>query len=326
MPAAADFQSQATLGRATEPITIELMPEPIAFLNGQFVPAAQAVIPATDTGFVLGTTVSEQLRTFRGKLFRVAEHWDRLARSLEIIGVTPPFSLPELAFTAEQVALHNFALLEPGDDLGMVVAITPGSFAAFARVADYGPTVLIHTFPLPFGRWGSAYSAGVRLRITPTRQVPASSWPPELKCRSRMHYYLADRWANAQEPGARALLLNERGEVNETSSANVIAVLGQRLISPPLNEILPGISLEVVRELAAKLGWPFDERRLSPDELFAAEEVLLTSTPFGVLAVTAIDGRAIGAGRPGTVFGETLSAWSALVGVDIAAQAVRRGG
>jgi branched-subunit amino acid aminotransferase/4-amino-4-deoxychorismate lyase len=63
------------------------MSEALAYRNGQFIPADQLVVPVTDAGFVLGTTVTEQLRTFRGRLFRPKEHFKRLARSLEIVGV-----------------------------------------------------------------------------------------------------------------------------------------------------------------------------------------------------------------------------------------------
>ncbi len=149
----------------------------------------------------MGITISEQLRTFRGKLFRMDDHWRRLARSLEIVGTTPPDSLAELSFAAEQVAKHNFTLMQPGDDLGLVIAITPGSFATFARTANDGPATVIHSYPLPFARWAKSIQTGMSLRIAPQRQISPVSWPAELKCRSRMHYHLADRWAEAQEPG-----------------------------------------------------------------------------------------------------------------------------
>jgi branched-subunit amino acid aminotransferase/4-amino-4-deoxychorismate lyase len=299
------------------------MPEPIAYLNGQWVTARAAALPVTDSGFVLGTTVSEQLRTFRGKIFRLEDHWRRLARSLEIVGVSPPSTLAELAYAAEALVEHNHALLTPGDDLGLVIAITPGSLGSFARAACFGPHEVLHTYPLAFARWADDYRKGVHLRTTPVRQVSEVSWPPELKCRSRVHYFLADQSAERQEPGARALLLDEFGQVNETSTANVLAVSNQRLASPPRARILPGISLATVAELAQERGWVYEERPLELEELFTADEVLLTSTPFCMLPVTALNGRPIGTGTPGAVFGELLGAWSERVGVEIAAQATR---
>ncbi len=299
------------------------MTEPIAYLNGHFVSASEAVIPATDAGFVMGITVSEQLRTFRGKLFRMDDHWRRLARSLEIVGTTPPDSLAELSFAAEQVAKHNFTLMQPGDDLGLVIALTPGSFGTFMRTANDGPTTVIHSYPLPFTRWAKLLQTGMSLRIAPQRQISPASWPAELKCRSRMHYHLADRWAEAIEPGARALLLDESGHVNETSAANIALVVRNRLIHPPREQILPGVSLHVTKELATARGFVCEERPIAPQELFSADEIIATSTTFCMLPVTKIDGQPVGIGKPGAFYGEILGAWSELTGVDLAAQAHR---
>lgn len=299
------------------------MTEPIAYLNGHFVSAREAVIPATDAGFVMGITVSEQLRTFRGKLFRMDDHWRRLARSLEIVGTTPTDSLAELSFAAEQVAKHNSTLLLPGDDLGLVIAITPGSFGTFSRTANDGPTTVIHSYPLPFTRWASSIQNGLALRIAPNQQTPTECWPAELKCRSRMHYHLADRWAESQEPGARALLLDSDGMVNETSAANIAIFSRGRLIHPPREKILPGVSLQVTKELAVARGFVCEERPIDPSELFIAEEIVATSTTFCILAITRVDGKQIGTGKPGAFFGEMSAAWSDLTGVNLAAQAQR---
>jgi branched-chain amino acid aminotransferase len=299
------------------------MTAPLAYMSGHFVPAEQALLPVTDAGFVQGITVSEQLRTFRGKLFELDAHWQRLARSLEITGITPAEPLYEISYAAEQIAKHNQALLDPGDDLGIVVAITPGTFGSFQRLPQAGPQTIVHSYPLPFARWANQYRTGISLRIAPQIQVNEKSWPRELKCRSRMHYYLADQWAHAQELGSRALLLDEAGLVNETSSANIVAVIRSQLISPPLHTILPGISLKYLARLASQQGWVFTERELTVAELLSADEVLVTSTPYAVLPVTKIDGHAIGTGKPGSVFGEMLNAWSNAVGVDLAAQALR---
>jgi branched-chain amino acid aminotransferase len=299
------------------------MTQPIAYLNGHFVSEHEARIPATDAGFVLGITISEQLRTFRGKLFRMDDHWRRLARSLDIVGTTPVDSLAELSFAAEQVAKHNSTLLLPGDDLGLVIAITPGSFGSFARSANDGPLTIIHSYPLPFSRWAKTISTGLALRIAPNRQIPTDCWPAELKCRSRMHYHLADRWAEAQEPGARALLLDSEGMVNETSAANIAIISKNRLIHPPREKILPGVSLQVTKELATARGYICEERPIDPSELFTADEIVATSTTFCILPVTTVDGKQIGMGKPGSFFGEMSAAWSELTGVNLAAQAQR---
>jgi len=195
--------------------------------------------------------------------------------------------------------------------------------------------VCMHTYPLPFRLWAEKYRTGQTLVITGIIQVPGRCWPPGLKCRSRMHYYLADRQAAAVEPGARALLLDEQGLVSEASTANLLAYFpGEGLVSPPAEKVLRGISLAVVGELAHRLGIGFVQRPLRPEELARAHEVLLSSTPLCLLPVTrlgavagegpAAEGpRAIGDSRPGPVFRRLIEAWSETVGVDIIGQAER---
>src|SRR5215471_750559 len=171
-------------------------PEPIAYLNGRWVPLSQAAVSVFDTGFVQGVTVAEQLRTFGGTLFRLEMHLARLARSLEIIGVNPGMPLAELGHIATDLVEKNYKLLDPADDLNVTMFVTPGPYGAYAAVAGRpGPTVAVHSQPLPFGQWVEKYRTGESLVVSDVMQVPNRCWPRELKCRSRVHYYLADRQA-----------------------------------------------------------------------------------------------------------------------------------
>lgn len=303
---------------------VAAMEEPLAFLNGRFVSASSASISPVDAGFVLGAAIAEQLRTFGGRLFGLDDHLDRLQRSLRVVGVQPDLSRERFAEIAQQLAAGNHRLLEPGDDLGLAMIVTPGVYAAYAESGASAPTVCLHTYPLPFRLWADKYAGGQSLATTSVEQVPASCWPAELKCRSRMHYYLADREASRSDAGARALLLDHEGRVTETSTANVIVYHASRgLASPPRDRVLPGISLAMAAHLARDLGIGFVERDLSPGDIASADEVLLSSTPFCLLPVTRFDGRPIGGGSPGPVYDRLLSAWSDRVGIDIPAQARR---
>jgi branched-chain amino acid aminotransferase len=301
------------------------MTEPIAYLNGSLITTSQAAVPVSDAGFVLGVTVAEQLRTFNGKLFRLDEHLVRLERSLAIVGVDPGHSQAELADIAQRLVEHNHKLLSPGDDLGLTMFVTPGPYPTMvADPAAIGPTVCLHTFPVPFRLWASKYREGEALCTTAVEQVSTRSWPAELKCRSRMHYFLADRQARTTYPGARAVMLDEDGMVTESTTANVLIYRqDEGIVTPPAAKILPGISLAVLKELAQKMGIRFRERNLAPHDLAAADEVLLCSTSPCVLPVTKFNGQPIGAGVPGKVHGQLLAAWSQLVGLDIGAQAQR---
>lgn len=307
------------------------MNQPWAFLNGRMIPAGELAIPAYDAGFVLGATVSEQLRTFGGKLFKVEEHWKRLGRSLEIVGIEPQIALDELATAAAELVAANHKRLDPADDLGLSLFITPGPYATLAPPnVPRRPTIGMSTYPLPFQLWAEKYETGELLVTSTVRQVAAESWPREIKCRSRMHYYLADQEVRRRAPGARALLLDERGCVNETATANVLGLADSgnhgAIWTPRRDAMLSGISCAVVQELAYRRleVREFGEGEFPPEQ-FARDmrELWLTSTPFCVLPVAKLDDAPIGDGKPGTMYRKLLAAWSEEVGVDIAGQARR---
>jgi len=303
---------------------------PIAWVNGRFVTAADLAVPVGDAGFVLGATVTEQLRTFRGQLFLVGEHLRRLAASLAAVGIEPGVSADTLAAAAAQVAAsHGGDDSASGDDpaaggdLGLVIFVTPGDLPAQHGGRGSAPRVMIHAFPLAHGLWAHAYEQGVALRSVTVRQVPETCWPLHAKVRSRLHYFLADREAHAAEPGSRAVVAHADGRISETSTANVAIVVDGTVITPPPTDALPGVSLAFARGLAAREGIAWREGSLTAADLAGAAEILLTSTPNCILPATRFDGRPVGTGRPGPVFSRLLTAWSAAVGLDIAAQARR---
>lgn len=300
------------------------MTESLAYFQGRYVPYSEVRLRPYDAGFVQGTTVGEQLRTFAGRLYRFDEHLARLRRSLDIVGVETGLSDADWREIADRLIEANHPRLADGDDLGLSIFVTPGVYAAFASGEQGGPTVCVSTFPVAFDQFASRYEQGQPLVVTDVRQVPSDCWPAELKCRSRMHYYLADLAARRIQPGARALLLDHDGYVCEASTANVVAHFpGAGLVSPPKAKILPGVSVAALFALAAEAGVRTTERSLTVDELRRADEILLTSTSPCVLPVTELDGRPVGTGRPGPVFERLIEAWSRQVGVDIRAQALK---
>lgn len=296
----------------------------VAWLSGRLIPRAEFAMPAGDSGFVLGATVTEQLRTFRGRLFLPDPHARRLADSLAVVGLEPSWSIDAIMAAAEHVASYNHGLLparDPVDDLGLVIFVTPGDQASQNDGESGTPRVGIHTFPLAFRMWANEYARGVALRMASIRQVPSDCWPLAAKVRSRLHYFLADREAAAAEPGARAVLAHVDGRVSETSTANIAIVTDDGVVSPPAGDALPGVSLAFARSLAARVGIPWQDRSLTASDLAAAHEILLTSTPNCILPATRFDGHAVGEGVPGPVYRRLLAAWCDEVGIDIVAQA-----
>ena len=305
------------------------MNEPLVYLNGQWKPASQATLAIYDAGIVLGATVTEMTRTFHRRLFRLDDHLDRLFRSLRYVRIDIGMNKQELAAVSNELASRNAALLDEGGELGLIHFVTPGEYAVYAGSATgparRTPTVCVHTFPLPFELWAEKVRCGAHVVTPSIRHVPPQCYDPKMKCRSRMHYYLADQEAQLVDPNAIALLLDLDGNVTETSGANFLMVERGSIVSPTLRNTLPGISRATVIELAARLGIPFIERDFQVFSVMNADEAFLASTPYCLMPVTRISGVAIGDGKPGPVLGRLLAAWSEMVGLDVSEQ-IRRAG
>lgn len=303
------------------------MNEPLVYLNGQIVPAAQARLAIYDAGIVLGATVTEQTRTFNKRPWRLDEHLDRLFRSLRYTRMNLGLSKEQLTDISNELVEHNARLLDDVEELGLIHFVTAGEYATYAGRIRTGetplpptPTVCVHTFPLPFEMWAKKMRMGAHLVTPSIRQVPPQCYDPKMKCRSRMHYYLAEQEARLVDPEASALLLDLAGNVTETSAANFLIVERGTLVSPTTVSTLPGISRAMVIELAGKLGIPFVERDFQVFNVINADEAFMTSTPYCLMPVTKINGLPIGNGEPGPLTRRLLAAWSAAVGLDIEKQ------
>jgi len=303
------------------------MSDPIAWLNGAFVPLSDARLPVWDLGVVQGATVTDMVRTFRQRPYRLEQHFGRLRRSLASVGFEIEPGDEDLAAIIARLLEENADPDEPLADLGVVIFVTGGPQAMYAQgLQDSdGPTVCVHTFPLPFERWAAKYTEGQTLVVPEIAQIPAGILDPQIKYRSRLHWYLADRAARTARPGAAALLLDLDGFVTETSSGNLAIVEGDQIVAPPVGKVLEGVSLEWVFELADSLGLHPRREDISVERLIDADEVFVTSTTYCLLPVTRIDESEIGDGQPGPVSRRLLSAWSSCVGLDIVGQA-RNGG
>jgi branched-subunit amino acid aminotransferase/4-amino-4-deoxychorismate lyase len=298
------------------------MEEPVAYLNGRVLPQAKLRIPAHDAGFVLGATVTDLCRTFGHRLFRFPDHLERFSLSCRYAQIQPPLSDAELSQIAEQVVAHNALLLQPEEDLALVLFATPGPIGYYAGqeggAGDGEPTFGLHTFPLPFSRYFHLFQEGAHLVVPSIRQVPAATLDPRVKQRSRMHWWLAGQQAQTVERNAIALLMDATGHITETAAANVLLVRDRVVLSPPMDTILGGISLQTVRELCDEIGIGFQEQPFTLYDCLAAEEAMLTSTPYCLAGVSQVNGVALP--WPGSIFLGLLEAWSRRVGVDIRRQ------
>ncbi len=300
------------------------MNEPVVYLNDGFVPATQAHLNIYDLGIVLGATVTEMTRTFGHEPFRLDEHVRRLLRSCKYTGFELDLDHDGLVECTRSLIEINGGLIGPDQDLGVVHFVTPGENPIYAgsagRPVRLKPTLCIHSFPLPFSVWPPYFREGAHVVTPSIRHVPPQCVDPKTKNRSRLHYWLADRQTQAVDPAATSLLLDLDGNLTECSGANFVLVADDTIFTPTSRNILEGVSLVTLREMAPELGLGWVEKDLQPYDAVNADEAWLTSTPYCLAPCTRINDTPIGDGRPGPLFGRAMEAWSRQVGIDILAQ------
>jgi len=248
--------------------------------KGLLVDQSEAVIPANNKANFFGYGVYESIRVFRRKPFYAQWHLARLASSAEAIGMEMPYSNPEILRMLETVIAEN--------------KITD----ALVRVVYYGKTEkeegILTIFPMGFHFYpDKSYSKGM-CAITHVwdRILPKS------KTLSLLGGFLGFRQA-AQKDCVEAILINYKGQVTEGTRSNLFIVNAKgKVTTPPKDSVLEGITRKILLE---KFGGEISERPITPAELFAAKEVFLTSTVFGVMPVVCIDGKKIGDGSVGPV-------------------------
>lgn len=281
----------------------------LAYLNGKKIAAAEARVSAFDLGFTMGVSVTEQIRTYRRQTPLIDRHLDRLFGGLEIIGLEAPATRAQLVDQVNDLISENGRSLVAGDELGIGICITPGLASAYGQT-NAGPTTLVYTYELKSADREAAIERGIRLTSVSTTEIPASSVPKVLKCRSRMHYYLAEQEARAADPDSRALLHDQEGFVAEGTTASVIMVSENEIIAPLKEAVLPGVTLGYALELAEKLGIRVHRRDITKAELESADEVMWLTTPVGIVLVTHVNGQAIiNSSKPGPITQRLAEAW-----------------
>lgn len=299
------------------------MTEPIAYLNGHYVPISQAALSVFDLGVVAGASITEMVRTFRHVPFRLADHLTRLQHGLSVVGITSPVSRDDLETICQRVIAENSRLIPQDHELGLTVFVTAGQNLTYLGRAESSlartPSLCVHTFPLPFELWADHYDSGIHLITSAVRSIPNDVIAPEIKHRNRLHWHLADKQVKQTDPKAMAALLDHEGYLTETATGNICVVEGSTILTPE-HGVLHGVSRSVVAELATSLGLTLAYTRMGSDELSQSKEAFLTSTPHCLLPITQFNGQAIGNGQPGPVFERIITAWGELVGVNIRAQ------
>lgn len=259
-------------------------------LNGRLVASAQARVAAFDRGFLYGDGIFETVRIYRGRPFALAAHFERLRSAARVLGLR----LPKRPWAQDIAALLRRNGMS-GADGWVRITVTRGAGApGLLPPSRLVPTVLMfagHLAPAV----ARAQRNGVRVVLLPFAR---GGFLAELKLLDYVPGILGRRLA-ARRKAYEGLYVDADGYVTEAATANVFVWDGQRLITPPVDGILPGVTRRLAIELAAADGRPVVERRLKATELLAAREAFLTSSTAEVVPIVTVDTRRIGDGAVG---------------------------
>lgn len=296
----------------------------LIYLDGDLVPEPEAKVSIFDLGFMYSAVFMEALRTFNHKVFRLADHTDRLERSMRYAGLPPLISQHEVAHIIHTVIEANCAGLAADDDCWVCFQLTPGvGFPhPMMKVEKTSPTVMAYVSYLPYDEYARYYTQGKPAVVANTRNVPPSVVDPRGKTRFRLHYFMAKLEAQTRDPEAFALLLDTDGYVTEGTGANFFIASGGTLYTPTTRNVLEGISRRVVMELAHELAIPIVERDLTLYDLYSADEAFWTTSSYCLLPCNRINHMPVKQ-TPGPLFTRLIKAWSDRVGVDIIDQAMK---
>ncbi|MBM3390497.1 MAG: D-amino acid aminotransferase [Betaproteobacteria bacterium] len=271
----------------------------VVYLNGAFMPVAEAKVSAMDRGFLFGDGAYEVIPVYSRRPFRLPEHLARLRHTLEGILLADPLGEAEWTRLINEIVARN-----EGEDQSVYLQITRGAdtkrnHAFPARVV---PTVYIMSEPLV------TPAAAQRESGIAAVSAPDVRW---LRCDLKTTSLLANCLLRQQavDAGCVETVLFRDGFITEGAASNIFAVKNGVLLAPPKNHLmLPGITYDVVLELAARHGLPCEVRNVPEAEARGANELWMTSSTKEVLPIVRLDGQPVGTGRPGPVFAR-MYAW-----------------
>ncbi|RLE13939.1 branched-chain amino acid aminotransferase [Candidatus Aerophobetes bacterium] len=266
------------------------------YLNGEYLPQEAAKISVFDHGFLYGDGVFEGIRAYKGKVFKLNEHIQRLFNSAKAISLKIPLSqeklkekiLEALRRNKLQDAYIRVVVSRGEGDLGLDPAKCPS------------PQLVIITDEISIYP-EKLYEKGLEVVTSSIRRNNPSALDPRIKSLNYLNNILAKLEATSK--GApEAIMLNEDGYVAECTGDNLFIVEKGVLVTPPIwVGILKGITRDVVIELAKKEGIPVEEKVFTLFSVYTSDECFLTGTAAEVIPVTRVDGRVIGNGKVGPI-------------------------
>ncbi len=277
-------------------------------MNGKYVEGADASVSVLDHGLLYGDGVFEGIRVYAGRIFKLHAHVRRLYESAQSIMLELPMS------TDEMEAVISDAVAADGareSYVRVVVTRGPGTLG-LDPTSCKSPTLIVivdkvQLYPVEL------YESGIDIMTSSVRRIPPECLDPRIKSLNYLNNVLA-RAEAARANCHEALMLTAGGDVAECTADNVFIVKRGEILTPhPSAGALDGITMRTVMELAASLGIKAGFARLTPHDLYTADECFLTGTGAEVVPVVRVDGRVVGQGRPGRITLELTRAYRELV-------------
>ena len=263
----------------------------IVYLNGQYLPIEEAKISVLDRGFTFADSIYEVIPVYGGDIFRLREHLDRLNNCLTEIEIDNPFSQQTWKEIFSEVLQHNPA----STNRSLYVQVSRGVGAReHLYEEDLSPTVFVMCRVVKEKDYSKGVSAitheDIRWKYC---HIKATALLPGVLLKQRAR----------RAGGAIETILIRDGFVTEAAASNVFVVDNGTVITPEKDgNVLPGITRDLLVELLNSEHIPCEERPISESELKKADEVWLTSSTMGVVAVVQLDSTAVGEGKPGKLW------------------------
>ena len=265
----------------------------IVYLNGAFLPREEATVSVMDRGFLFGDGIYEVIPVFHGKPFRLQQHLDRLSTNLDAVRIPNPHSDPQWAALIEQTIEQN-----GGGQLSVYLQVTRGAppLRDHGFAQDLIPTVFINATSLPEPDPNKLTKGVKAISMEDIRwkhcNIKAIALLPNVLMRQQA----------LDEDAAEAILVRD-GQVTEGAASNVFMVTQGNILTPPKSALLlPGITRDLVLELAQEHGFTATEQPFGLDELARADEIWLTSSLKDILPVVKLNNHVVGDGQPGNIW------------------------
>jgi branched-chain amino acid aminotransferase len=266
------------------------------YIDGKFLPEADAKISVFDHGLLYGDGIFEGIRFYNGRVFRLEEHLDRLwdsARSICLeIPMTPAEMTEALLETIRQNGLRE-------GYIRLIVTRGIGNLGLNPAQCKKPSVIIIVATIALYPR--EVYENGLTVVTCATRRTNPGALNPAVKSLNYLNNVMARIEANLA--GAdEALMLNDAGNVAECTADNVFVIKRGQIFTPPITAgALRGITRSVVFDIAAEVGIKISETEITRHDVFIADECFLTGTAAELIPVIKADGRTIGTGKPGPI-------------------------